>query len=119
MKRQAPPPGSLDGVDGKDVKMGLGVNHEAVVLDADSTETSPRPAGSPMRQAVLNLWLLAIMGGFLAIICVSSTRFTLPQPGADWYVTEKKRAQHFSLILIMTFSLFRTFGLIPFMTLIS
>jgi len=38
----------------------------------------------PLRQCLHNLWLLAIIGGVLAIICVSSSRFVISQPGSDW-----------------------------------
>lgn len=41
--------------------------------------------GKPLKENLFNLWLLAIMGGFLAIICVSSSRFVTPQPGSNWY----------------------------------
>ena len=44
----------------------------------------PHDPGSPLKQGLSNLWLLAIMGGFLAIICVSSSRFTVPEPGVHW-----------------------------------
>ena len=43
-----------------------------------------RDSGSIGWKWPTDLWLLAIMGGFLAIICVSSSRFTIPQTGSDW-----------------------------------
>ena len=43
-----------------------------------------KPEGVTFYECWTNLWLLAIMGGFLAIICVSSNRFVLPEPGTDW-----------------------------------
>jgi hypothetical protein len=36
------------------------------------------------RHGLINLWLLVITAGFLAVISVSHSRFLIPQPGSDW-----------------------------------
>ena len=59
--------------------------HVIHVLDANPDDVSDHhDPGGPLKQGVSNLGLLAIMGGFLAIICVSSSRFKVPEPGVNW-----------------------------------
>lgn len=41
--------------------------------------------GSPSKQALMNLWLVAIMGGFIAIICLSAGRFGVEEEGIHWH----------------------------------
>ncbi len=56
------------------------------VLEEDGP---PEPHGPPhpgnaLKEVWQNSWLLVVMGGFLAIICVSSSRTKIHQPGTDW-----------------------------------
>ena len=65
----------VDGIEG----------HVMHVLDADPDDVSDQhDSGGPLKPGVSNLGLLAIMGGFLAIICVASSRFKVPEPGVNW-----------------------------------
>jgi hypothetical protein len=43
----------------------------------------PSDPGHPRYELMYNSWLLAVMGGFLAIICVSSSRTAVPQSGSN------------------------------------
>lgn len=54
------------------------------VMPRAPDEAAARSLDRPLRECMNNLWLVAVMGGFLAIICVSNTRFMIPQPGIDW-----------------------------------
>ncbi|KAG1678649.1 hypothetical protein FOA52_012656 [Chlamydomonas sp. UWO 241] len=71
--------------------------HATTHPDKDPENTTP-DAGSPKRQFLLALPLLAIMGGFIAIVCLGAGRFHESEYGIGWRALS--HAQPFAMTLV-------------------